>query len=249
MRSSLLIAALLVAITSYGQESNPISHLFQIGINISPDYCYRRLTNDDAYYDFIVDSRDDREHALFGYTAGVNARYYLSSHWGIDCGIQYSKKGFQNNISGLTFGDMIDPRYGFIYVDPLTEPFIPEKFVDNFYYLEMPIRAIYVMGKKKMRFLASLGLMPGMLVRSTHDMVGKNLEGNSITRSFNQTDDFKKFLLSPIVSLGLDYKISDKINLSAEPTFRYGVMKLIDAPVSAHLWSAGLNVAIYYTLK
>jgi hypothetical protein len=34
-----------------------------------------------------------------------------------------------------------------------------------------------------------------------------------------------------------------------EPTFRYGLLKIIDQPVTAYLWSAGLNITCYYALK
>jgi hypothetical protein len=51
-----------------------------------------------------------------------------------------------------------------------------------------------------------------------------------------------------MVSAGVDYKLNNKMHLLAEPTFRYGIIKTKDAPVTEHLWNAGLNVGFYYSL-
>jgi hypothetical protein len=50
------------------------------------------------------------------------------------------------------------------------------------------------------------------------------------------------------MSAGVDYRINEKMNLRIEPTFRYGVLKIIDMPVTGYLYSGGINVAYYYGL-
>ena len=60
---------------------------------------------------------------------------------------------------------------------------------------------------------------------------------------------FNKVDISPMLSVGVDYKLNNKIHLFAEPTFRYGVIKTKDTPVTEHLWNAGLNVGFYSALK
>ena len=251
MKAHLLIGAsiILTVLSSSGQEISTDVHRIQLGMNVSTDYCYRTLVNagDNSTYVDIIDYRDRLEEARFGYSTGINFTYNLNSRWGVEAGTQYSYKSIQYEISGLTFGDPVDPRYGFVY-DPNAVA-VPEKFIDNYYYLEFPVRAIYSMGKKRMRFLASLGIMPGVLLKSTHIMEGKNQAGDKSSSSYDQTDDFEKFALSPIISIGAEYAISKKLILRAEPTFRYGLLTIIDAPVSAHLWNAGLNFSICYAIK
>jgi hypothetical protein len=51
-----------------------------------------------------------------------------------------------------------------------------------------------------------------------------------------------------LISAGAEYKIKNKMYVRIEPTFRYGVLKIIDAPVTAYLWNAGLNMGFYYRL-
>jgi hypothetical protein len=44
---------------------------------------------------------------------------------------------------------------------------------------------------------------------------------------------FNQVNISPTASMGLDYKITSRINARFEPTFRYGILQIIDAPVTA----------------
>lgn len=51
-----------------------------------------------------------------------------------------------------------------------------------------------------------------------------------------------------MISAGIDYRMNDRMNLRVEPTFRYGVMKITDAPITAYLFNAGLNIGYYVRL-
>ena len=73
--------------------------------------------------------------------------------------------------------------------------------------------------------------------------------GKSDKKTVVRTNEFKKIDISPMISAGIDYKINDNNHMLIEPTCRYGIIKIKDAPVSEKLWSAGLNVGIYHVLK
>lgn len=64
--------------------------------------------------------------------------------------------------------------------------------------------------------------------------------------------DFESFLVSSAdinaTIDGIDYKINRRMNLRVEPTFRYGVLKTIDTPVTGYLYSGGLNISYYFGL-
>lgn len=36
------------------------------------------------------------------------------------------------------------------------------------------------------------------------------------------------------------------MNLRIEPTFSYGLLKIIDAPVTGYLYSGGINIGYYF---
>ncbi|HRN94808.1 MAG TPA: hypothetical protein PL084_08790, partial [Chitinophagales bacterium] len=60
--------------------------------------------------------------------------------------------------------------------------------------------------------------------------------------------NYKKVNISPLISVGIDYKINSRMNLRVEPTFRYGVLKLMDTPITTYLYSGGLNISYYFGL-
>jgi len=68
------------------------------------------------------------------------------------------------------------------------------------------------------------------------------------TRLTSESDSYNKLNFSPTMSVGIDYRINEKMNLRIEPTFRYGVLKIIDTPVTGYLYSGGINVVYYYGL-
>ncbi len=51
-----------------------------------------------------------------------------------------------------------------------------------------------------------------------------------------------------MVSVGVEYKINERMNLRVEPTFRYGLLTVIDFPVAGYLYSGGLNIGYYVGL-
>lgn len=256
MKQLTTIAAMMISLAAFGQDSlkSKVSTEFNrllFGVNVSPDYCYRTLSNNDgsSTSSMIIDLRNDKEVAKIGYTAGLNICYNICKHLGVEVGVQYSNKGYAFKKSDLTFGDMIDPRYGFVY--PVYNSIVPSKikFIDNYIYVDVPMRAIFSFGEKRIHFVTSIGVMTNILLKATQTSVVEYENGDTKRQTQDQKYDFKTLDISPTVSVGLDYKISSKINLSVEPTFRYGLVKIIDTPVTAYLWSRGLNITCYYSLK
>jgi hypothetical protein len=220
---------------------------FSIGVNISPDYCYRTITNstNTAFGSYIFESRNAREIAKLGYTAGVDIMYTISKRLSIETGLQFSNKGYSNKYVELTFGDPIDPRYGFTYSSGTVSQPVNFRFIYSYYYLDIPLRAIYSFGRNKIRFVTGLGITTNIfLIQKT---IGVFDNGYEITSK--STNSVRRINFSPTISLGGDYKINSRFNLRAEPTFRYGFMKTVDAPLGDHLWNAGFNISCYYSLE
>lgn len=222
----------------------------QIGINFSPDFCFRTLKNNDpnSLNDYIFKSRNERETGKLGYTTGLNVIFNLKKNIGIEAGIQFSNKGYQTKMQDLTFGSAIDPRRGFTYNASGAAP-IRAQFIYNDYYIDIPLKANFIFGKKKIRFISSAGLTTNIFIKETSTSVIEYNDGTSDKKSQSTTDDYNRVNISPIVSLGIDWKLNSKSNLRIEPTFRYGVLKIIDAPITDYLWNAGLNISYYFGPK
>jgi hypothetical protein len=255
MKRLIIIATMMISLVAFGQDaektqpSNDFKRLI-VGINVSPDYCFRTLSsNGGSIAATITGLRNDQEEPKFGYTAGLNVCYNITKHFGFEMGVQYSNKGFETKETELTYGDPIDNRYGFVFQSSGSPGPTKIKFIYNHTYLDIPIRAIYSFGEKRVHFLASVGIATNIFLNATTTSVGEYANGETKRQTRDQMYKYEAIDLSPIISIGADYRISNKINLRAEPTFRYGLLTIVDAPITANLWSAGLNITCYYALK
>jgi hypothetical protein len=248
MKKQATIVGLLFSIVLFGQSDTTKSKKLLIGLTASPDMCYRTLENNDgsATSSMVIDSRNSYEIPKLGYSTGLSICYNVSSHIGFETGLQYSNKGEKLINSNLTYGDMIDPRRGF-YTHGATATKV--KIMYNHNYLDIPLRAIFTFGSKKVKFISSVGVTTNILISATQKSIITFENGDKERNTQKQQYNFNPVNVSPTISFGMDYGFSKKINLRVEPTFRYGLLKIIDAPITAYLWSAGLNLTCYYRIK
>ena len=237
MKKISILILTIITLSAHGQD-NPTAEFkrFQIGINISPDVCFRTLCNNDgrSESDIVVKLRNEHETIKIGYTAGLNFCYNITSYLGIETGIQYSDKGFQH----------IQTEF---YPDQPDDPMMPDKAIFNyhFHYIDVPLKANFTIGKKKVRFFTSVGLTTNFFITEIQSEILK-YDNRKVIKNEPTLFDYKKINLSPVISAGIDYKINNSMNLRVEPCYRLGVLKIIDAPVSGWLWNAGLNISYYY---
>ena len=72
--------------------------------------------------------------------------------------------------------------------------------------------------------------------------------GKTSKTSQTSTYNYNKINVSPTISLGVDYIINSMSNLRIEPTFRYGLLKTIDKPITEYLWNTGINISYYFKI-
>ena len=124
---------------------------WSIGVNISPEYCFRTLINNSGspIADIVIDSRNGYEQYKIGFSAGVVANYSISKKTSVEIGMSYSDKGYSTKKTELTFGDAIDPRFGFTYpTSPVgnSTGTLAIKIFYNHIYLDVPLRALFAFG-------------------------------------------------------------------------------------------------------
>lgn len=232
----------LTAVSVYAQDkpkatSDTGFRKVQIGINFSPDLCYRTLKNKSLSIsnDLLINLRNDMETTKLGYTTGLNVCFNINKSIGLETGIQYSNKGYQTKMRDLKY--------------TLPEPDLPYKAKRryNFHYIDIPVKANFTFGKKKVRFFTSAGITTNIFLQETQTLVLVYTDRTS--RETNPTNyKFNRINISPTISAGIDYKINDRTNLRVEPTFRYGVLKIIDESLTEYIYSGGLNIGYYYGL-
>jgi hypothetical protein len=245
---SLLI--LLLSFLSYGQEETATSYSkkFSIGITLSPDIAYRTLKSDNSTAEIVQDLRDRSEVPKFGYTAGISLKYNLSTKFAFETGIRYSNKGYAFKSTALIYGSYIDPRYGFVYHTIDNAP-THAKIIYNFNYIDIPMRYILKISENKIKVIASAGINVNLLINTTSISKLEYQGGREESIKDKYDYNFTKINISPTIGAGINYNINEKFNISVEPEFRYGILKIINSPISAYLWNAGLNVTCYYSLK
>ncbi len=234
---STLFLIILVTIFSYGQDKTDVKmKRFQIGINISPDICYRTLANNDnsASSDIVIKSRNSYETEKLGITTGLNVRYFLNEKLGLETGFQYSIKGFQT-----------EWKTG-IPIDPPVSPY-RFKFVDDFHYLEVPIKAKYTIYNSKVRLFISGGVSTGFMLEKKYYVVYK-YDDRSVRNYRSDNYEYNKINITPMIGFGAEYQFKNNSHIVIEPTFRHGISKTTDTPVTAYLYSFGLNIGYYFGL-
>ncbi len=235
MKKTFLLIAFLASYTLYAQEGSTGSKI-SVGFRFSPDYNFRTISSNEngGGTDLTVKSRNDREVGKIGYSTGLSIAFKLSDRAALETGLQYSNKGYQTKTMDLIFEG-----------DP-TNPLLPAKstFHYSYQYIGVPLKMNLFFGYGNLRFVSGIGVTTNFLMNVQTRGNYEYPDGKKETTKSKSTDGFNKIDVSPMISLGIDYKLSNTIHLRAEPTFRYGILKTTSTPITENLWNAGVNLGI-----
>jgi opacity protein-like surface antigen len=231
----------------FGQTTETKINRFSFGFNFSPNVNYRSLVNNDnsATSSNIITSRNQYEKPMFGYTTDFGICYKISDRWAIETGIQFSNEGYGYEFkpNEFTFGNQIS-QWGF--TQNISQIGLPISQRNNSYYLGIPLKIRLQLGSGKINFTSSLGFTTNYLIKSTTSTTYELANGDHQNEILNDPADYNAIHIAPTISAGIGYKLNDHIYLRAEPNFQYGLLKIIDAPVSANWWHTGVNIGCYY---
>lgn len=241
MKQALFIVLFFSSFAATAQrmiKRNPAAHQqLWVGVTVSPDYNNRILSSDGSMAaDIVKESRDKREVGQIGYTAGLAVHYTLAEQWSIEAGVQYAQKGYRTKKENLVWPQ---PSSAF----PTTS-----KFIYNFSFLDIPLQVKYTRGHGNCRFFYTAGLAMNIFLEGEATGIFEYANGSKDKSTGPATTNEKKVSLSPLLSAGIDYTFKPHIHFRLAPIFRYGITKMIDAPVAERLWNAGLNLGFYYRL-
>jgi hypothetical protein len=235
--------ALLLVLSMQGQDAAPIAPVaskWSFGVNVSPDLAFRRLdlAQHNAMLESMIDFRNETEMPRFGYSASIMAGYAINARWGFEAGVGYALRGWELDVSKLTFGDQIDERRGFTY----STGELLRNIGWRFHYLDVPVRGTFTLGSGRLRSISSVGISLNLLIIATHSSSLNNDLRITELNAYNTVN------LSPTISTGVAYRLNDRMELRMEPTFRYGLLELREAPITEYLWSAGVNFGWFVRL-
>ncbi len=214
---------------------------FQIGVNFSADYCFRTLKNNDGSptSDVQIKLNNDLETSKLSYTEGISFCYQFNKRLGLETGIFYSNKGYQTK--------KVDARYSLTDSLDNTNPVTHTRVRYNFHYLDIPIQANFSLGEQRLRLISSIGLVTNILLKGNNTNVVYRMQGRE-KATIPSKEEFKKLNISPIIGIGMNYHMNDQSSLRIQPVFRYGMLKIIDTPVTGYLYNLGVDFGYYLNI-
>lgn len=246
MKISLAITFLSLFLTSvsFSQDSR-----WLIGPTGSVDYSYRILTVNTSYEygPLIADARDRAEQARLGWSAGVQVAYKIKPCLKVISGLQFSRQGYKYRMEDLVYGDLEDPRQGFIYETQDSE--IPQAVMirQSFNFLEIPAKVSWCLGKGKVRPQINGGMIIGILgyqsrtvVKEYSDHVERDRHAGSLGLHAVQ--------YSATSGAGVIASISERLSASAEIAGIIPLNDLYDTSISERLWRVGLNMGCLFRI-
>jgi hypothetical protein len=216
-KKPLAILLLLLPLIVTAQEKKSVS---QVGINYSVDYCYRALDSD-ASAQWIADWREENEQPVIGFNTGATYSYQFKKGLLLEGGFQYTRVG--EKFENITFVTIDDDGTGDYW---------------NYYdYVGIPIKVGYGLPiGKRLRLSIMSGISTNFFVaRQVRSSVTYN-DGTSENYSSTYSNEpsgiqYEKVNLVSVSSLGIDIRVFRAFSLRFEPTFRYSITPIMDAPI------------------
>ena len=120
------------------------------------------------------------------------------------------------------------------------------KFFSHYpHYLKMN----FSFGRGKLRFVSSTGVTTNLFILETIKGIYEYEDGSTERSSGKTYYNYNRINISPMISAGIDWEMENQKHLKIEPTFRYGIIQVIDAPVTDYLWNAGLSIGYYFGVR
>ena len=93
--------------------------------------------------------------------------------------------------------------------------------------------------------MVGAGLSADFLLRSETTYLWESMNGDRDRKTVKESDPDNTFNISPIVSVGLDYSLTDKAYLRFQPNFKYGLLSIADEPFAEFLWTVGGSIGYF----
>jgi len=205
-----------------------------IGVSVTPTWCYRTLSSSgDDFAGSIAEWRDGFEISRLGYDAGASLRLTHGDRLSLDMGLSYTSRGYQTK------------KRAFVLYDP--DPRVPQSGKTKFNYqlLSVPLQASYAFGQGRLRGFVGGGVSLDFLLRVRSDDTFYYNDQASHSSS-STTGGYLRGNVTPRLTAGLRYALTPQYSLELAPVLQYSLLgSHIHAPISEHLYSAGVNVGLY----
>lgn len=231
MKKLIILIILLTPLLSSGQGLTNTESKFSMGVNFSPNYCYRIIEYSEDMTT-LVNLREKHEHPSFGFNTGIAAQYLLTQKLEIELGLQYSRQTHLFKDAAI-FAGIINPTT--IKVDQQ----------NRYSYIEIPLQLNYRFLNKKLFGYVSAGVSLNQFIKDKAKLrISYNNGETEVEWGNTGILDFNKTILGVLGGFGLGYHLNDKLNLRIEPIGRYSLTPLAEAPIEQYNYSIGCQVGV-----
>jgi hypothetical protein len=231
----------------YAQEEESTERKTVMAITYSADYSYRSQTGDGSELSESIMALNSQFHKpKYGYTAGVSLFFPMGKRMRLETGLLFANRGeqFVADMENLTFGDMIDPRYGFVYETLEAFP-VSSKNKHSYMYVDWPIKLSYPLVEKKLRVSVTAG--PSFNTFIAYNSKSKSVYDDGSVKKASSSYNFAsvyRVYMAFIGSVTLDYPLNEKLGLRIEPIYRRGITPMNSDRIQSYHYSAGLNFGL-----
>ena len=202
------------------------------GTQASIDFCYGDFKTTNSFDGKQLQPKT-------GYSVSFIAFFKGYGNYGLETGLGFAERGYAETFNELTYGDMIDPRKGFLYSTTSVPRSIT--FVNTLQYIQLPLKFQVYGGRRKLKFSFGVGALVQYHISSTRTLLVDYEDGTHQRNREVASRNGDGFNLSPAISVGIACFISRNIYLRLEPTFQYGLVTTTGTGRSANLYNGGLN--------
>ena len=234
---TLYIQLLLVIIPSltFGQMNSSIDFIF----GIESSFRTLKNTSDDDIVQSIIKGRNERELNNINWRFGFNYNKRLSPKFVLKTGIRLASVGYKDAKKiDLRWPSEIGPN-GYMF-----DPSLPHslQLSRDYWFIEIPVAARFEFSNKKFSPFIELGVSPSVYLTTRTKTVTDI--GTDVTYQKGGTADYNNMHLVGFTSFGVNYSLNEKFQLFGQGIYRYHFTKLVDAPISEHLYNYGLEVGV-----
>ena len=237
---NILTTLLLLVFTTliYAQHKSSID---LVGSMEYSNRTYSYSGNDELFIR-LVEDRNAEETGKSNWRFGFNYNKRLTDNMFLKTGLRLASVGYKGEKNeNLRWGADHDGNGGF---DPSQNPDLPRsiQFIYNFIFLEVPVIARWEFGNEKWAPFIETGLSPHIYL-SNRDLQVTDIS-NDVFWFRNRIDDFNTVHLVASLSFGVNYHLTDKLQLFAQPVARYHITKKGKGDVNERLWNVGLEIGV-----
>jgi hypothetical protein len=239
MKHSALICLFIFAalMTIEAQDSRK----WYVGYSISPDLCYRKLSNatQEPIIDGLIASRNKSDYMKLGFTTGLNIKRRLNNVISLETGLLYSNKGYISKTNIIT--DQAHPD------GQITGAKVVARY--NYKYIDIPLKVnLAFLREDKYSFYMTGGVAFDLFLQQKNVSIFTSQDGSKSVQRLNGAYSNKSYNISPFIGFGAQCRLGERLHLQIEPLFRYGMLPSYDTPINQYLWNWGLNTVLYYAL-